>query len=133
MKKNIENKINEIEREMKNIGLWQNSPLTKSAYDIHEAFGADKISLAQWLQFILIPQVRKKLLTDGPWPSLSQVGIYASQQYLFFRRDPDEKNVLTTQGSLDHKEMKLVHLLIEFDAFFNAEAAVNQDSPRNTF
>lgn len=119
-KLSIENKINEIEKEMKHIGLWQDAPLPISAYDIHEAFGADKMSLAEWLQFVFIPEVKKTLKTEGLWPKLSQVGVYATQQYLFFSPDPDNKNVLVTQGSINRKETKLVYLLNEFDNLFNA-------------
>ena len=121
--KPIENKINEVEAEMKRIGLWQAEPLPESAYDIKEAFGADTMTLAQWIQFILIPEVRRKIASNIPLPELSQVGTYAAQQYLFFRPTDNDPSVFETEGSIDRKESKLVHLLQEFDALINKSVA----------
>lgn len=117
----IEEKIRAVEVEMKALGLWQNDPLPEEAYNIQEAFGADKMSLAQWLQFILIPRVKDLLKSGGPWPEQSQVGIYAAQQYLFLTPSPTDPNLLESQGSMENKEMKLVTLLYEFDNIFNKE------------
>ncbi len=114
----IEEKINAIETEMKRIALWQNEPLPKSAYDFNGAFGADKMSLGQWLQFVFIPRVRELLKTNGPWPVVSEVGTYAAQQFLFFQASKDEPGTYTTQGSPERKEAKLVQLLRDFDSLF---------------
>lgn len=113
----IQEKIDAIEKEMKHIGLWRSEPLPESAYDIKEAFGADTMSLAQWIEFILIPRVQEMIRTNGPWPETSEVGTYAAQQYLFFRPVGDPQT-LVSQGSTDQKEIHLVTLLQEFDSLF---------------
>lgn len=112
----IKEKITAIEAEMKRIGLWQAESLPESAYEMQEAFGADTMTLSQWLQFIFIPRIQELLKTDGPWPSESEVGIYAAQQFLFLK--PDSSGTYSTQGSIDRKESNLVQLLQEFDSLF---------------
>jgi uncharacterized protein YqcC (DUF446 family) len=125
--KNVEDKINEIEAEMKKIDLWQNEPLPAPQYDFKEAFGSDKMSFAQWLQFIFIPNVKKLLSTNGPWPPASQVGIYAVQEFMFFR-PTENTNEFTTGGSIEEhgKELNLVGLLSEFDEIFNSQNINNE-------
>jgi uncharacterized protein YqcC (DUF446 family) len=118
----VRQKIDAIENEMKRIGEWQNDPLPDEAYDIQEAFGTDKMSLSQWLQFIFIPKVRELLETNGPWPELSQVGTYAAREYLFLQPLPSNPQEYSTQGSVDQKELELVKLLQEFDSFFTTSA-----------
>ena len=112
--------------------MWQNEPLPKSAYDIHEAFGADTMSLAQWLQFVFIPRVQGLLPTNGPWPRGSQVGTYAAQQFLFFR-PTEEVGVYETQGTPDYKESRLVSLLQEFDELFPPDNSRSNPAPRSGF
>ncbi|MBX4200150.1 YqcC family protein [Candidatus Parcubacteria bacterium] len=115
----IREKTDAIEEEMKKVGLWQAEALPEEMYDFNEAFGADKLSLAQWLQFIFIPRIRELIQTNGPWPEESEVGIYAAQQYMFFKptENPGE---YATQGTMDRKESKLVELLREFDKLFKS-------------
>lgn len=114
----VEEKINAIEAEMKRLDMWQSEPLSSDSYEIKEAFGKDKMSFTQWLQFIFIPKVRGLILSNGPWPINSEVSIYAAQQYLFFSASPIDPHQLMTNGSVDHRESKLVALLSEFDKLF---------------
>jgi len=115
----IEKKIEEIKAEMKRIELWQEDNLPKAFLHSKEAFCADTMSLAQWLQFVFIPTVQDKLETNSHWPERSEVGVYATQQYLFFHPTEGNSEALETQGSPDLKESKLISLLNEFDALFN--------------
>jgi len=92
--------LERIEGEMKRIGMWQEQPLEPEQYDFRAAFAADSMSFAQWLQFILIPNV-KKASTSGKFPSESHVVAQAVREF----DGMDEASVL-------------ISLLAEFDNLF---------------
>jgi uncharacterized protein YqcC (DUF446 family) len=94
-------KIAEIEAEMKRIGYWSPDPLPEEAYDFREAFAMDTMAFSQWLQFILIPNVRQIIEEKGTFPAESMVGVQAVREF-----DGDE--------DASH----LVALLSDFDAIF---------------
>jgi uncharacterized protein YqcC (DUF446 family) len=98
-------KLDEIESEMKRIGLWQNEPLHEEQYDFRGAFGMDTMAFNQWLQFIFIPRVREIIAQGGEFPSKSEVGAQAFREFIAY------------PSSGDNTE-KLVSLLNEFDALF---------------
>jgi uncharacterized protein YqcC (DUF446 family) len=91
-------KIEEIEREMRSIGYWQEEPLPAEAYDFTQAFAMDTMAYSQWLQFIFIPRVRSIIETDGDFPAGSSVGTQAIREF---------------DGSTEAEG--LVSLLCEFD------------------
>ena len=95
----VKGKIDEIEAEMKRLGMWQDKPLPDDAYGFRQAFGMDTMAFPQWLQFILIPRVREIISEKGQFPSSSEVGIKAIKE---FDQIP--------------KADQLIRLLNEFDA-----------------
>ncbi|MBU1681530.1 YqcC family protein [Candidatus Micrarchaeota archaeon] len=97
----IKKKLDEIEAEMKRFGMWSKTPPHKEAFEDMGAFGMKTMSFDQWLQFVFVPNVRKLLKTDGPWPDKSEVGIMAVRE---FDGNPELGN--------------LVALLTEFDMLF---------------
>jgi uncharacterized protein YqcC (DUF446 family) len=96
-----ERKISEMETEMKRIGYWSLGPLPEEAYDFQQAFAMDTMAFSQWLQFILIPNVRSIIEQKGDFPSESMVGVQAAREF---------------DG--DANASYLVSLLSEFDALF---------------
>jgi uncharacterized protein YqcC (DUF446 family) len=102
-------KVAEVEGEMRATGLWQDGPLRAEQYGFRQAFGADTMSFAQWLQFILVPRVKAIIESGGEFPPKSQVGDKAFREFVMW----------PSQGDLDVE--KLVRLLNEFDALFNGE------------
>jgi len=96
-----EKKISQIEEEMKRTGYWSSEPLPEEAYDFLRAFAMDTMAFSQWLQFILIPNVRSIIEQKGDFPSESMVGVQAAREF-----DGD--------ANASH----LVSLLSEFDALF---------------
>jgi len=96
-----EQKIYEIEVEMKRIGYWSPDPLPEEAYGFHKAFAMDTMAFSQWLQFILVPRVRQIIEEKGTFPTQSMVGAQAVREF-----DGDEN------------ASRLVSLLSEFDALF---------------
>jgi dTDP-4-dehydrorhamnose 3,5-epimerase len=95
----IQNKIEEIETEMKQIGFWSKDRINIDPTQCREAFCADKLeTYDQWLQFVFIPNVRKAISEKSTLPSKSQVGIQAMREF---------------EGMEDADE--LVRLLNDFD------------------
>jgi uncharacterized protein YqcC (DUF446 family) len=97
-----ERKILGIETEMKRIGYWSLEPLPEEAYDFRQAFAMDTMAFSQWLQFILIPNVRSIIDQKGDFPSESMVGVQSVREF-----------------NGDANASHLVSLLGEFDALFS--------------
>jgi uncharacterized protein YqcC (DUF446 family) len=100
----VSSRIDEIEAEMRRMGMWQNEPLTPEQLDFKKPFGMDLLTLEQWLQFIFIPRVKEIIATQGKFPSGSQVADHAFREWVMWgsRQDVDP----------------LIKLLREFDALF---------------
>jgi uncharacterized protein YqcC (DUF446 family) len=96
-----ESKLSEIEVEMKRIGYWNPGQLREEAYDFQQAFGMDTMAFSEWLQFVLIPNVRLIIEQKGTFPTESMVGVQAIREF-----DGDEN----ASG--------LIKLLSEFDGLF---------------
>ena len=97
----IKDKLSEIEAEMRRVGLWQDEPLPREAYDYTLAFARDTMAFHQWLQFVFIPRVREAIATNQ-FPTSSHVGTQAVREF-------------DTEPRATH----LAALLSEFDALFS--------------
>ena len=100
----VDQKILQIEAEMRRIGMWQAQPPPAEALVITQAFGGDKLAFEQWLQFVFIPRVRQIIAQRGQFPASSQV---SQQAYREWKMWGDARNV-----------DDLLKLLREFDAMF---------------
>jgi len=94
-------RLDEIEREMKLVGLWQEKPLAPEQYNFTRAFAMDTMSYDQWLQFVFIPRVREIISTKGKFPASSSVGAQAVREFDTYRNAE-----------------RLITLLSEFDRLF---------------
>jgi uncharacterized protein YqcC (DUF446 family) len=94
-------KLDEIEREMKQAGLWQDRPLGPEQYNFTRAFAMDTMSFDQWLQFIFVPKVRGIISARDKFPASSSVGAQAVREFDTY---PNAQ--------------RLVTLLSEFDSLF---------------
>lgn len=74
-------KIDEIEAEMKRIGMWQAQPLRPEQYTFTRAFAGDTMAFEQWLQFVLIPRVRQIAASRGSFPHASEVAAQAAREF----------------------------------------------------
>jgi uncharacterized protein YqcC (DUF446 family) len=102
----IEQRIAEIEAEMKRIGYWQESPLPAEAYNFQLAFAMDTMAYSQWLQFVFIPRVHSIVESRGVFPPSSSVGTQGLREF---------------DG--DGNALQLVSLLCRFDEQINTVAA----------
>src|SRR5687768_1622883 len=77
----VEAKLNEVEAEMRRIGLWDMPAPESEQLQVTQAFGADKLAFEQWLRFIFIPRVRDIIATGGAFPAGSQVSQQAFREW----------------------------------------------------
>jgi uncharacterized protein YqcC (DUF446 family) len=101
LRQNATHYADQIEAEMRSIGLWQNEPLRAEQLDFTQAFAMDTMTFAQWLQFIFLVRVREAVASNE-FPSSSSVGAQAVRE---FDGHPDADRLIT--------------LLSEFDALFD--------------
>lgn len=103
-------KIDQIEKEMHNAGIWDNSlsvaELRDSAVKIVTEQGRSPVGsmpFEHWLQAIFLPNARSAAQT-GNLPSSSQVSLMAMREYDYHSHVPEAQ--------------ELLRLLREFDALF---------------
>ncbi len=75
-----------IEAELRRLGRWQDTPLPEGQYENMGAFGSNTMSFEQWIQFILVINIRAIITDNGDFPDESQVGTYAVRA---FDADPE--------------------------------------------
>ena len=102
--KTVAEKIDQIEAEMKRIGMWSEKPPTADQLDFHRAFGGDKLAFEQWLLFVFIPRVHQIINESGQFPAKSQVHDQAFREWKMWGDAPDVDDLLS--------------LLRQFDALF---------------
>src|SRR5947209_12704377 len=98
LKENVGRYIDQIEAEMRNIGMWQNEPLRPEQMQFQQAFAMDTMTFSQWLQFIFLSRVREAVAAER-FPSSSSVAAQAIREF-----DGDDNAA------------HLIQLLSEFDA-----------------
>lgn len=69
-----------IEKELRGLNAWQSEPLPDAAYESETAFFADTMTFYQWLQFVLLANVRETIEERGEFPPESSVGTYAVRE-----------------------------------------------------
>lgn len=77
----VQRALDSIVSEMKAVGLWDDRPLPQEALDFRQAFAADTMSFAQWLQFVFVPRVQALVQAGGPFPSGSAVAVRAVKEF----------------------------------------------------
>lgn len=90
-----------IEAELTRLGRWSAQRPPDEKFVDMGAFGMKTLSPEQWLQFVLLPNVRDIITQKGEFPSESNVSVWATRN---FDGDPDADTLLS--------------LLRDFDALF---------------
>jgi uncharacterized protein YqcC (DUF446 family) len=70
-----------IEKELRAIGYWRETPPAPEKMAFKRAFGMDTLSFTQWIQFVLLVRVRELLATGSALPSSSSVGTVAVREF----------------------------------------------------
>ncbi|HEY6348101.1 MAG TPA: YqcC family protein [Candidatus Angelobacter sp.] len=100
LQQNVARYADEIEGELRSMGLWQDQPLRAEQLKFKQAFAMDTMTFIQWLQFVFLPRVREAVASNQ-FPQGSSVGAQAVRE---LDGHPDADRLLT--------------LLSEFDALF---------------
>lgn len=102
----VANKVDEIEAEMRRIGMWQSEPPPPEAFENMGAFGQGTMAFEQWLQWVFLARVRQIIAERGRFPDRSQVADQAYREWKMWGDLPDSE--------------RLIDLLREFDGMFGA-------------
>jgi uncharacterized protein YqcC (DUF446 family) len=100
LQKKVARYADEIEAEMRRIGMWQSAALRPGQMKFEQAFAMDTMTFEQWLQFVFLPRVRESVASND-FPATSEVGAQAAREF---------------DGNLEAG--RLVTLLSEFDGLF---------------
>jgi uncharacterized protein YqcC (DUF446 family) len=74
-------KLDQIEAEMRSIGMWSDVAPSAEKFQSRVAFYGDTMSFDQWLQFVFVPRVRDVLSGASPAPKSSSVGAQAVREF----------------------------------------------------
>jgi uncharacterized protein YqcC (DUF446 family) len=65
--------VDGLEAELKRMELWEPDPPTERMLASKQPFCFDTLALSQWLQWQLIPRMRRILAGDGEMPTTSAI------------------------------------------------------------
>lgn len=91
--------LDTIEDELKALSWWQDTPPSAKALASTLPFAVDTLSLAQWLQFVLLARLRTMLATDMPLPR--EISVYPMAQESFAGIMEDTSGLTEAIAQLD--------------------------------
>lgn len=93
----------QLEAEMRRIGLWEPAPPPPEALHSLVPFCHDTLQLEQWLQWVLLPKMKRVVEEEVDCPSSSEIAPLAEYRF----------------AQLPHGCSTLLVLLERFDAHIN--------------
>lgn len=91
--------LNAIEAELKALSWWQDTPPDAKALASTLPFAVDTLSLAQWLQFVLLARLRNMLASGLPLPR--EISVYPMAQESFASVVEDTDGLIEAIAQLD--------------------------------
>lgn len=76
-----------IERELRALGWWSDTPPSEEALSSGEPFCVDSLDFEQWLQWIFLPRMKHILENDLPLPNASGILEMAEMVYATRQRE----------------------------------------------
>ena len=92
--------LDEIEAELRLIGVWSGQPPAHSAFASSVPFFADSMRFEQWLQWVLLARLRALIEGDLPLPERCQVAPMAEES--LHHLEQDLSRLLTLLQDLDN-------------------------------
>jgi uncharacterized protein YqcC (DUF446 family) len=83
--------VDGLEAELRRVRLWEHEPPSQELLASREPFCVDTLALSQWLQWLLIPRMRRIFAGDGDLPTRSAIHPYAED---CFEHLDDPSNLL---------------------------------------
>jgi len=65
--------VDGLEAELRRVGLWEPEPPSEERLASEQPFCFDTLALSQWLQWLLIPRMRRILAGEGTLPTKSAI------------------------------------------------------------
>lgn len=87
--------LHHLETLLKHEALWSEQPISANAMASQIPFAADVMAFEQWLQFIYLPRLRERLLTQNTLPPTMEVAP-AAEVYL-----PHQVTIINVLRRLD--------------------------------
>jgi len=69
--------VDGLEAELRRMRLWEREPPREDLLSSPQPFCVDTLAFSQWLQWLLIPRMRKIFAGDGELPTRSAIRPYA--------------------------------------------------------
>jgi uncharacterized protein YqcC (DUF446 family) len=79
--------LDDIEAELRRIGVWSGQPPAHSAFASSVPFFADSMRFEQWLQWVLLARLRALIEGDLPLPERCQVVPMAEESLHHLEQD----------------------------------------------
>jgi uncharacterized protein YqcC (DUF446 family) len=73
--------IDGLEKELRRVQLWELEPPSEHLLESSQPFCVDTLALSQWIQWLLIPRMRRILAGDGVLPTRSAISPYAADYF----------------------------------------------------
>lgn len=69
--------VDALEAELRRLELWEHEPPSASLLASTQPFAVDTLRFSQWLQWLLIPRMRRIFAGEGSLPTQSAIHPYA--------------------------------------------------------
>lgn len=90
--------LSDIELALKDTGLWCDIPPEPAAFQSTMPFFCDMMSLAQWLQYVLLPRMSALLAAEQPLPT--KIAILPMAEHIYAQQ-PEITPLLVAIKRLD--------------------------------
>lgn len=77
----LDGHITAIRTELRSLGWWSDRPPTPDQMAFEAAFGADRLTFAQWIQFVLLERLADVAAGNGSLPPQSHLAAKAVREY----------------------------------------------------
>jgi uncharacterized protein YqcC (DUF446 family) len=91
--------LNEIEVELRQLGVWSTQPPPQQAFLSTTPFFADQMAFEQWLQWVMLARFRALIDGDLPLPESCQIAPMAEESLSHLSRDT--RHLVTLLASFD--------------------------------
>ncbi|MCC1496925.1 YqcC family protein [Alcanivorax sp. 1008] len=79
--------LDDIEIELRNLGVWSGQPPSPEAFASNVPFFADRMNFDEWLQWVLLPRFRALIEGALPLPERCQIAPMAEESLKHIEQD----------------------------------------------
>lgn len=90
----VADRLLRIERELRQLGLWESQPPPAEAFQSSQPFCIDTLEFTQWLQFVFVARMKVIIESDQSLPATSGIAPMAEEH---FRGRPESGDTLVRE------------------------------------